>query len=76
MNISKENKNETLKHWNIEIETFTSELEPLLAPTGAQDVKMSCVRACVTLFKRALKMSSRELNKQVSKQAGKQAGKQ
>ena len=37
---------------------------------------MSCVRlsvhACVTLFKRTLKMSSREL-KQASEQAGKQA---
>ena len=52
---------------------------PFLAPTGAQDVKMSCVRACVTLFKRTLKMSSRELkqaSKQESRQAGKHAGKQ
>ena len=36
---------------------------------------MSCVRGSVTLFKRTLKMSSREL-KQASKQASRQAGKQ
>ena len=59
-----------------------SSTKDVLAPTGAQGVKMS-VRACVrpsgTFLKKTLKMSFRELkqaSKQVSKQASKQASKQ
>ena len=51
-----------------------------LAPTGAQDVMMSCVRYLIQLrvkgTREASKQASKQVRKQVSKQVGKQVSKQ